>query len=120
MRRPGFLWVSAQAAILLTFLLLGSAAVTVLSVLHQADAMERARDRLFLARETMEIIKYNRRFGERVSHPEGMVQRNGRSYEVRIDRRARLVNDMSMEEIVVEVFDDKRNSTKASAWIGRL
>ncbi len=99
MRRKGFVMIYALSAILITSLLAAGAASAIRYALSLERERERGLDEVLIAQDVMEREKYNRRFSASEPSLGNEIERNGRRYEVEVNRRLRVVEGIPMVEI---------------------
>lgn len=118
LRRHGFLLLWANAAILILLLLAGSVLGLAAMTARQIDQSISAADRLFLAQDAMETMKYNLRF-------HGMVpvlskaERNGRSYRISATTGPASAGGLPMRKLTVEVTDERGEKTRLETLAGK-
>lgn len=105
-KRRGLFLIWANLAICLVLLLGGAAFWSVGMIAKHVGQAEKESDMLLLAQETMEILKYNHRFGKNLSFP-GVTERNGRSYSVEISVESVSVEGVPMKRAVCTVTPEE-------------
>ena len=111
---------------LMLWLLIGIMAVTVMGVavfliFHQMviyeEERETATDEIFLVQETLEREKYNLAFHKSEPVLSGNIERNGRTYDVVLEREALTVEGVPVMKVTCRAgTGGKKPFTASSIW----
>lgn len=101
--------ITVMGAIFLLLLLLPPLMGGILSSFKESSRLEMERDRILLAEEAMEILKYNDTGDNHLSPPEGTVTRNEKEYTVDIRSES---YDRNLVKHMVSVTDPNGDKTE--------
>lgn len=101
--------ITVMGAIFLLLFLLPPLMGSIISSFKESSRLEMERDRILLAEEAMEILKYNDTGDNHLSPPEGNVTRNEKEYTVDIRSES---YDRNLVKHVVSVTDPDGNKTE--------
>ncbi len=117
-KRPGFLLLWANAAIVVLLLLTGSVLGLAGMAARQIGYAASAADRLFLAQSALETMKYNLRFHETIPIA-AEEERNGRSYRIAAWIEEVSASGIPMRKLIVEVTDESGEKTRFETLAGK-
>ena len=112
--RQGFLLLWANLAVLILFLLAGAVLALAGAAARGIAASESAADRVLLAQEVMETMKYNTRFHEAVPIPQA-AERDGRRYRVHAGIEPYEEGGIPLRRLFCEVTGEDGTVTRLAA-----
>lgn len=114
----GVLLIWANLSICLLLALGGAALFGLRAAAFYLQKAEEETEMALLLQETMETVKYNRRFGKNLALP-GVSERNGREYKVDVSRETLTVEGIPLEVAAVTVESSSGESVTLRAAVGR-
>lgn len=119
-KRKGSTWLSVQISMLVILILLAAIFFYIKNVMKIEERTLIKSERILIAKEVLETIKYNEMYKENAPYPNGEISRNGKKYFVKINENTVEVKGIKMKEIYLEIENEKGKNFEISTYIRKM
>lgn len=98
-KRQGSTWLSVQISIFVILILSATVFFYVKNTLDIKQKILRKSEKVLIACQVVDTIKYNERFHENAAYPTGAVELNGTKYNVSVNRTLTEIEGVKMKEV---------------------